>query len=124
MLALLLISAALTPVLAGEVDFSVLMKDAEDKVMTDCVTTQCEAKREITLRIVALTALNVAEQNLPADEQIRRGLLAQTIYKSIGTVTLDAKDTELVKTLIAKRGYPPVVVLQAFQQLDPASIKR
>lgn len=128
LLAAILSSTA--PAFAGDVNFSVLIKNEEGAVMKDCAKiddtdrTKCANERDVTLRLIALAALNVPDATQPADEQIRRGLLAQTIYKGVGPIALDAKDTELLKTLIAKRGYPPLVVLQAFQQLDPASVKK
>lgn len=120
------------PALAGDVNFGITIVDQDDKPMADCTKvdkvdpTKCAegATREVTLRIIAIAALNVADPAIPADEQVRRGLLAQNIYKSIGPMALDAKDTEILKAAIAKRGYTPLIVLQAFQQLDPASVKK
>lgn len=56
------------------------------------------------------------EQNLSGEEKFRRGKLALEI--SEGTATIKAEEVVLLKKCIAKL-FSPLVVLRAFNLLDP-----
>lgn len=110
-------------VMAGEVDFSTIITDADGAPIIDC-TTDCGGKPPLTLGRVsmrALTAIYNDEPSLSGEDKFRRGELAMRVYKG-GSVALTAEDTALLKRLIAK-GYGPLIVLKTWPLLDPVAGK-
>lgn len=71
----------------------------------------------------ALLAQYPDEQNLEPPKKMERYFLAKKIQESRGDLQLTAEETALVKTLVAK-GYPTLIVGQAWLLLDPASVKK
>lgn len=118
-----------------KIDFSAVMLDENDKPYTDCAradasTGKCLEERDITLGRLALRALTVQFPNeaaLSGEEQVRRALLAQAIYKA-KDMAIDAGETDLICTAIAKivnrLGLPALVTLRAWELLDPARVKK
>lgn len=60
------------------------------------------------------------EPNLAGEEKMRRASLALRIHSGDGEMTVE--EIALCKKLVAK-AYAPLVVLRAWQALDPASAK-
>lgn len=117
------------PALAVEVDFSTVLKDLDGKPFTDCAKydsaaqpPKCEQMVDVTLGRLAESALARPEQGLANDELIRRGLLARDIHRQ-PKQNLTADDVKTIKDLISKIGYSPVLVVAAFEILDPQSVK-
>jgi len=118
---------------AHKVNFRAVMTDAEGQTAKICVKaddanpTKCADNRDLTLGYLALMALTAQEKDESGEDQVRRALLAQEVYKN-GEVALDSKDTDLLCTAIAKAvnraGMSASFTLQAWQLLDPARIKK
>lgn len=78
----------------------------------------------LTLGDVAETALLSTfpdEQNLKADDKIKRFTIAKKIEDQRKDPTLTADDIALIKSLIAK-AYNPLVTGNSWKLLDPASV--
>lgn len=83
----------------------------------------CVAPPAATVRRVCCDALVAAfddERNLAGEEKVKRFLLAQKLMAA-EEVDLTSEDVSLLKKLVAK-GFGPLVVGQAWQLLDPASV--
>lgn len=80
----------------------------------------------LTLKKVCIDALIANyqdEQNLDAAKKTERGWLAQKIWNATDqTIDLSAEEVALIKSLIAKR-YNPLIVVLAWGALDPDSKK-
>lgn len=108
-----------------KIDFTTVLLDQDDKpiVAIECANAttdaECKDKKQtiFTLGLVALRSLNLAEANLQPGESQRRGYLAVSIYKSAGA-QLSSDEITLIKNQIAKM-YAPIVVMRAFEILDP-----
>jgi hypothetical protein len=110
--------------LAGEVDFSAILTDADGAPIADCATADCAGKPSLTLGKLAMRVLTASfedEKNLTGEDKFKRGELAMRVYKG-GTVSLAAEEVALLKRLVAK-GYGPLIVLRAWPLLDPAAGK-
>lgn len=117
------------PARAAQVDFSTVLRTEEGKPFIDCQSwegtpgqSKCEKTADMTLGSLARGGLNVPEQGLAADEFIRRGMLARAIFKQ-PKQDLSAEDIKMIKDVLVKRGYSPVLMLGAFELLDPLSVK-
>lgn len=113
---------------ARRIDFTTALYDADGKVITECIDDpapkefqDCKSRRPVTLGTVTMRALTAPEQNLLADESLRRGQLALVVYKSTGAA-LTTDEITLIKKQIAKF-YAPMIVVRAFPILDPASVQ-
>lgn len=117
------------------VNFQTVLTDLDDKPMNwDCKVLsedkkECTEWRETTLAVVATTALmkQWPNEELKVEDQIRRTLLAQEIYKKMDVV-LDSKDTDLLCTAIAKlitrANLSTLITFRAIELLDPARLKK
>lgn len=126
-------AAVLAATPAAAVDFGAVMLDQDDKPLSECqraspVNPQvCLEEIVLTLGRVVFRALSIRAQDeasLPGEDQVRRGALALRLYKAKGDVPLDADEISLIKKMIAKSGYGPVVVYQAWLVLDPVGTKK
>ncbi|KAF0102246.1 MAG: hypothetical protein FD144_2681 [Rhodospirillaceae bacterium] len=96
------------------------------KVLTDLTGAALkfdENGKDITLGSVCETALLAAfvdERDLSGEEKTRRALIAMRVHAGEADLTVD--EISLTKRLVGKL-YPPLVVLRAWEILDPASIK-
>lgn len=120
-----------------KVDFTAAITNQDDQPLKECVKAkeppnqgECETFQEITLGMLTLRALTVQYPNDPAvsgEDQIRRALLAQEIYKN-ASVTLDGKDMTLIcdaiAKFVAKTGQSMLITLRAWQMVDPARVKK
>lgn len=117
------------------VNFQTVLTDFDGKPMNwDCKTLSedkkdCVEWRETTLALVATTALmkQWPNEELKVEDQIRRTLLAQEIYKKTDVI-LDSKDTDLLCTAIAKlvtkANMSTLLTFRAIEILDPARLKK
>jgi hypothetical protein len=119
-----------------KINFLTAIVDQDGKTITECVklsedTSKCAETQDLTLGRLAVAALTrqypADPTQLSGEDQVRRALLAQTIYKN-GEAVLDTKDIDLLCTSIAKLvprvGYSASVTLQAWQLLDPVRVKK
>lgn len=135
LIALLFCGPALAADPPRKVNFQTALLDLDNKPINwDCETLSedkrdCAKWREATLAIVATTALTKQWPNeeIKIEDQLRRTLLAQEIYKS-SEVTLDSKDTDLLCTqiakLVSKANMNTIITLRAIELLDPVRLKR
>jgi hypothetical protein len=72
-----------------------------------------------SVSVLALNALSREDENLAGDEKFKRGMLAYHIHKG-ETDKLSVDDISLIKKLVGKL-YNPMVVVRAYQLLDPAA---
>lgn len=126
------------PALANEpprsVNFQTVLTDLDGKPMNwDCKTLSEDKKdclewRETTLSVVSMMALTKQwpNEDMKIEDQIRRTLLAQEIYKKMDVV-LDSKDTDLLCTAIAKlvtkANMSTLITFRAIELLDPVRLK-
>lgn len=61
---------------------------------------------------------------IKAEDKLMWADLVMRIYKCNGTMELSSSEQELLKNFINKRYNNPLMVRQAFEQLDPASVKK
>lgn len=119
---------------AGTVNFQTVLTDLDGKPMNwDCKTLsedkkECIEWRETTLALVAITALmkQWPHEELKIEDQIRRTLLAQEIYKKTDVI-LDSKDIDLlcmaIAKLVTKANMSTLITFRAIEILDPARLK-
>lgn len=108
---------------AGAVDFSQKFTQMDGHPFADEVKNP-EAS---TLRSFAVTALTAAfpdEQNLSTDEKLSRYVLAKRIRDSKGDLPLTVEETALLKMVLGKALQAPMFLGQAFEMLDPASVRK
>lgn len=109
---------------AHRVDFTQALIDQDGVVMVECVDpvgapmSDCKSRREVTLGSVAMRSLASPEQGITAEDSLRRGQLALSVYKSTGA-DLTVEEIALIKKQVAKT-FGPLVVARVFPLLDPA----
>jgi hypothetical protein len=111
-----------------KINFTEVLTDQDGFVMTECADIPapksedvCKVHRPITLGMLAMRALAAPEQGIAADESLKRGQLAISVYKSEGA-QLTVEEIALIKKQIAKF-FGPLVVVKTFALLDPAQAK-
>ena len=98
-----------------KIDFSAVIKDLDGEAVKD-------GDKVATLGRVACTALLASyadEQNLPAEDKVRRFRLAEIAAKG-GEREVKVEDTALIKQLIGK-AFAPLVVASAYDIIEPPS---
>ena len=98
-----------------KIDFSAVIKDLDGDAVKDGET-------DATLGRVASTALLASyadEQNLPAEDKVKRFRLAEIAAKG-GEREVKVEDVALIKTLIGK-AFAPLIVGRAFDIIEPPS---
>src|SRR5262249_44686005 len=98
-----------------KIDFSAVIKDLDGEAVKD-------GDKVATLGRVACTALLASyadEQNLPAEDKVRRFLLAEIAAKG-GEREVKVEDAALIKQLIGK-AFAPLVVASAYDIIEPPS---
>lgn len=126
----ILLSLLAMPALAADdsarkIDFTQVLADQDSEVFLECADNplprddrDCKSRRPITLGMVTLRALSMPEQNLGADESLKRGALGLQLYRA-KAATLTVEEISLVKKQISKM-YGPLLVAITFPLLDPA----
>ena len=77
--------------------------------------------KPLTLKSICVNAVGgkFEGEQLTVEQHIERFMLAQKIFKSNGEgLTLESDDIVLIKGLVARTGYAPIVVGQACQMLE------
>jgi len=59
------------------------------------------------------------QEQIPADDKLKRWGIAQRIHSSNGVIDLSAEEIVLLKELINKKYPSPLTVAQAYEALDP-----
>ena len=98
-----------------KIDFSAVIKDLDGDPVKD-------GEKDATLGRVACTALLASyadEQNLAAEDKVRRFRLAEIAAKG-GEREVKVEDVALIKTLIGK-AFAPLVVGRAYDSIEPPS---
>jgi hypothetical protein len=98
-----------------KIDFSAVIKDLDGGAVKD-------GDYDATLGRVACTALLASyadEQNLPAEDKVRRFRLAEIAAKG-GEREVKVEDVALIKTLTGK-AFAPLVVARAYDIIEPPS---
>ena len=96
-----------------KIDFSAVIKDLDGDPVKD-------GEKDATLGRVACTALLASyadEQNLAAEDKVRRFRLAEIAAKG-GEREVKVEDVALIKTLIGK-AFAPLVVARAYDIIEP-----
>jgi hypothetical protein len=96
-----------------KIDFSAVIKDLDGDAVKD-------GERDATLGRVACTALlasHADEQNLPAEDKVKRFRLAEVAAKG-AQAELQVEDVALIKTLIGKM-FAPLIVGRAYDIIEP-----
>lgn len=123
------LAASVLAARAAEVDFNVQLKEMDSSGAVDCNKVDqrqgaCLEVVPLTLKRLVVAALDSPDANTPAMEKLRRGMLAQRVYRAEKAVELTAEEVQLVKDLIAKLNVKPSLIFQAYELLDPASVKK
>lgn len=114
---------------AFALDFSAPITNLDGKPETICTAYDeknpraCIDEKPLTLgRVVATILLQRSEADKTADvlELARRGDLARQIWSGKAPVDLTAEDIVLIKSLLGKSGFSPLVVSQVLSALDPS----
>ncbi len=98
-----------------KIDFSAVIKDLDGDAVKD-------GEKDATLGRVACAALLASyadEQNLPAEEKVKRFRLAEIAAKA-GQQEVKIDDVALIKKLIGK-AFAPLVVARAYDIIEPPS---
>ena len=101
-----------------KIDFSAVIKNLEGDAVKD-------GEKDATLGRVACTALLASyadEQNLPAEDKVKRFRLAEVAARG-GKQEMKIDDVALVKTLIGK-AFAPLIVARAYDIIEPAAAER
>lgn len=122
-----------------KIDFTQVITNQDGEPLKECAKDEetsvpgqrkCIDFTPITLGMLSLRALTVQypqEAAVTGEDQIRRAILAEAIYKNT-SVTLDGKDTTLICDAIAKfvskTGQNMLITLRAWQIIDPARTKK
>jgi hypothetical protein len=96
-----------------KIDFSAVIKDLDGEAVKD-------GDKDATLGRVACSALlasYAAEQNLAAEDKVRRFRLAETAAKG-GEQEIKVEDVALIKQLIGKM-FAPLIVARAYDLIEP-----
>ena len=99
-----------------KIDFSAAIKDFDGDAVKD-------GDKEATLGRVACTALLASyadEQNLAAEDKVKRFRLAEIAAKG-GEREVKVEDVALIKQLIGK-AFAPLVVGRAYDIIEPPSV--
>ena len=98
-----------------KIDFSAVIKDLAGEAVKDGV-------KDATLGRVACTALLASyadEQNLAAEDKVKRFRLAEIAAKG-GEREVKVEDVALIKQLIGK-AFAPLVVARAYDIIEPTA---
>jgi hypothetical protein len=96
-----------------KIDFSSVIKDLDGEAVKD-------GDKDATLGRVACTALLASyadEQNLPAEDKVKRFRLAEIAAKG-GAQEMGIEGVALVKKLIGK-AFAPLIVARAYDIIEP-----
>jgi hypothetical protein len=107
---------------ASATDFSSKMTQIDGKPFLD--PTGKPDETQPTLGSIAINALLAAypdEKDITPEEKVKRFVLAEKIQNHQKDAQLSADEIVLVKKLIGK-GYPTIVVGEAWRMLDPSSV--
>jgi hypothetical protein len=99
-----------------KIDFSAVIKDLDGDPVKD-------GEKDATLGRVACTALLASyadEQNLAAEDKVRRFRLAEIAAKG-GEREVKVEDVALIKQLIGK-AFAPLVVARAYDIIEPPAM--
>ena len=99
-----------------KIDFSAVIKDLDGDAVKD-------GEKDATLGRVACAALLASyseEQNLPAEDKVRRFRLAEIAAKG-GEQDVKVEEVALIKTLIGK-AFAPLVVARAYDIIEPPAV--
>ena len=99
-----------------KIDFSAVIKDLDGDAVKD-------GEKEATLGRVACAALLASyadEQNLPAEDKVKRFRLAEIAAKG-GEREVKVEDVALIKQLIGK-AFAPLVGGRAYDIIEPPSV--
>ena len=99
-----------------KIDFSAVIKDLAGEAVKD-------GDKDATLGRVACTALLASyadEQNLAAEDKVKRFRLAEIAAKG-GEREVKVEDVALIKQLIGK-AFAPLVVGRAYDIIEPPSV--
>lgn len=110
-----------------KIQFAVVLKDWDGDDMKEIDAKASKpgepvVTRPLTLGGACRNALNMQENGLTLEEQVKRGNLAGAIHKAekdVSPIDLTAEQVVLIKTQVGKVGYPPVVVAAIVPLLDP-----
>lgn len=98
---------------------------AEGKTRKECIDadtaapTACKTFRDLTLRIVAMEALDANDQELRGDDRAKAGALAIKIAEP-KEIILTLEDASLIKKQVNKF-FDPVTVARVNAMLDPGA---
>ena len=98
-----------------KIDFSAVIKDLAGEAVKD-------GDKDATLGRVACAALLASyadEQNLPAEDKVKRFRLAEIAAKG-GEREVKVEDVALIKQLIGK-AFAPLVVARAYDIIEPTA---
>lgn len=109
------------------IDFTATIKGLDGAPFQACVNPDpvrkiCGATPDLTLGVLAVSALGMPEHGLPLDEQVHRGLLAEKVRNSKAEA-LTSDEITLIKNQIGKLDLNTIEVTAAVRLLDPASVK-
>jgi len=96
-----------------KIDFSAVIKDLDGEAVKD-------GEKDATLGRVACTALLASyadEQNLAAEDKVKRFRLAEVAARG-GEQEIKVDDVALIKTLIGK-AFAPLIVARAYDIIEP-----
>lgn len=118
---------------SAEVNMRAVLKNLNGDAMQDCNRAKASDPRDcaefvpLTLGRFASAALNLIEPNMKPEDMTLRGHLAREIRNAEatgdGTISLDPRDIDLIRTQMAKTGTPPSVVEEAYELLMPPAKK-
>lgn len=107
-----------------KIDFTQVVTDQDNGPILECADQpaprddrDCKTRRPVTLGMLAMRGLTIPERDLPPEENLKRGQLALSVYRSTGAV-LTAEEITLIKKQLAKFG--PLIVVRTYTMLDPA----
>jgi hypothetical protein len=99
-----------------KIDFSSVIKDLDGDAVKD-------GEKDTTLGRVACAALLASyadEQNLPAEDKVKRFRLAEVTSKG-GEQEIKIDDVALIKKLIGK-AFAPLIVARAYDIIEPPAM--
>ncbi len=114
------------------IDFSTVLLDLKGNPLKERIKVAGQdTERDMTLShasVEALMSLFPNEQNISGDERNKRGILAARLHDQEEVdeqgnrirkiVDLKVDEVKLIKDLIG-RAYPPLLVMRAYEILDP-----
>ena len=112
---------AACPALARDIDFSTQLREYDGKPVVDSQGKPVDMSLG-SLCAKALLANYPDEQNLKPEDKYARGKMVDRLFDKNGepakNVYLSADDVAKLKALVGK-AYPPLIVRQAWDLLDP-----